>query len=537
MRRDLQEAAPPWSRRCIASPPASFTDLADLLDRETHLICPGVVGTTAPVGTVTACRRHALLERSAGLASKQVPHCARGNPSAQADPLGRQRGTQVLLKDQISDPPSVDPLNGRRLSDGRRLSSGSENLRSVTRRAVPARPPCGSGRRLIDRRLGSPSMEPVRRVSRAYARDVDWYLHADNPALSRTLRHEIRDYLVRHAEPGSDVSDAELIVEELVGNAARHAGGPIWVTLSWTSLQPTFVVRDLGRGFDPSIVEATAGRPVSVVDSGIEHLVEDPPGLTDPRDLALEEEAVGDGRRLAERDDLAEFAFSEGGRGLFLVSHLAPALQAAARRGGGTEVAVELPVKRAGTRSYDPPRHTVDALPALEEARPEGGFGRESFLRALVVQLARAIEFQHGPDGAEAAVAQVGIDVGGQMEEEFRVAQGITGRLSPRELAECYVRLKHAIDGGFYVLEATPERIVLGNRRCPFGDVVRYAPALCRMTSAVFGGIAARNNDEGVDVTLEERIAVGDPGCRVIVDLSPPAVQGRPLAHHYSRPT
>jgi predicted ArsR family transcriptional regulator len=142
----------------------------------------------------------------------------------------------------------------------------------------------------------------------------------------------------------------------------------------------------------------------------------------------------------------------------------------------------------------------------------------------------------HGPDGAEAAVAQVGIDVGGQMEQEYRVATEVVGRLTPQQLAECFVRLKHAIDGGFYIVEVSSERIVLGNTRCPFGDAVRRAPALCRMTSSVFGGIAARNGDNGAGVVLEERIAVGDPGCRVVVHLGavPPATVR--FAHRYSAP-
>lgn len=145
----------------------------------------------------------------------------------------------------------------------------------------------------------------------------------------------------------------------------------------------------------------------------------------------------------------------------------------------------------------------------------------------------------HGPDAAEAAVAQVGIDVGGQMEQEFRLAREIVDRLEPEQLAECFVRLKHAIDGEFSVVELTPERIVLVNRRCPFGMVVRNSPALCRMTSSVFGGIAARNSDPlnpGASVVLEERIAVGDPGCRVVVYLGPPPDGARRFAHRYGRP-
>jgi hypothetical protein len=52
------------------------------------------------------------------------------------------------------------------------------------------------------------------------------------------------------------------------------------------------------------------------------------------------------------------------------------------------------------------------------------------------------------------------------------------------------------------------------------------------MTSAVFGGIAARNSDEGAAVVLEERLALGDPGCRVVVHLDHPS-DDPPAAHHY----
>ncbi len=197
---------------------------------------------------------------------------------------------------------------------------------------------------------------------------------------------------------------------------------------------------------------------------------------------------------------------------------------------------MRLTVSRRPTHSLDPPSRGSGLLPALDEARPDGGFGKESFLRALVVQLSQAIEHHHGPDAAEAAVAQVGTDVGGQMEAEFRRAEQVVGALSPEDLGRCYVRLKHAIDGGFSVLEANAHRVVLVNTHCPFGDTVRQAPALCRMTSSVFGGIAARNHEAGASVLLEERIAVGDPGCRVVVYLGDPPADVAPFAHHYRAP-
>jgi predicted ArsR family transcriptional regulator len=108
--------------------------------------------------------------------------------------------------------------------------------------------------------------------------------------------------------------------------------------------------------------------------------------------------------------------------------------------------------------------------------------------------------------------------------------------MTPQQLGDCYVRLKHAIDGGFFVIEASEKRVVLGNTSCPFGDVVTRAPSLCRMTSSVFGGIAARNSDGPVTVLLEERIAVGDPGCRVVVQLQDEDPDGTSFGHHYPKP-
>jgi hypothetical protein len=229
-------------------------------------------------------------------------------------------------------------------------------------------------------------------------------------------------------------------------------------------------------------------------------------------------------------------AEAESGRGLMIMRELAPSLASRARTGEGMVVSVSLPVTRAPSVSHDPPRRRAGALPLPEESLPQGGFGKESFLRALAVQLAQTIEIQHGQDAADAAVAQVGTDVGGRMLDEFRVAEAVADRMTPDEIGRCYVRLKHAIDGGFRVVEASAQRIVLVNDRCPFGEVVRQAPSLCRMTSSVFGGIAARDSEKGATVLLEERIALGDAGCRVVVELGIPLERADPAAHYYAAP-
>jgi hypothetical protein len=267
----------------------------------------------------------------------------------------------------------------------------------------------------------------------------------------------------------------------------RHAPGPAWVHLAWHEEQPLLEVHDLGPGFEL-------------------------------------------------HTDLPEDPFAAGGRGLAIAASLTGELAAAAKRAGGSRVSARLPVRRRAQRDLDPPVSRRATLPAEEEARADGSFGRESFLRALVVQLAENAEERLGPGEAEALVAQVGADVGSRMEEHYRRARGIVDALDPEQVADLYVRLKAAIDGDFYVIDIDDDRIVLGNRACPFGDVVRKAPGLCRMTSSVFGGIAARNAG-GASVVLEERIAVGDPECRVVVWLGGDKRGRFEAAHDYVGPS
>lgn len=144
------------------------------------------------------------------------------------------------------------------------------------------------------------------------------------------------------------------------------------------------------------------------------------------------------------------------------------------------------------------------------------------------MQLAQALELTYGPVAAENAVSAVGTIVGSRIEEEYRRARALADRLSPRQMADLFVTLKAAIGGDFHIVHADEERVVLGNSHCPFGEAVRRAPSLCGMTSSVFGGIAQRNAGHGA-VTLEQRIAVGDPQCRVVVELREPGGSPRDL--------
>jgi anti-sigma regulatory factor (Ser/Thr protein kinase) len=144
---------------------------------------------------------------------------------------------------------------------------------------------------------------------------VEWALEpADAVAIPR-LRQQIIRTLGRYASPGSDLAASEVVVGELLTNVLAHTAGRAWVTLRWDGLHPLLSVADLGDGFP-------AG---------------DPPPMADAE------------RSLAPR--LPEDPLADGGRGLYLVSHLALDLAVVRRATGGSVVSVTLNLARG---SADP---------------------------------------------------------------------------------------------------------------------------------------------------------------------------------------
>lgn len=149
---------------------------------------------------------------------------------------------------------------------------------------------------------------------------------------------------------------------------------------------------------------------------------------------------------------------------------------------------------------------------------------RDLFLRSLIRELSGTLQDVVGLDEASGFISVVGQRIGDQINSSYRSALSVS-HLSREQVAQVLVDLKRRIQGDFYVIEETDERIVLGNRACPFGDKVQGRPALCMMTSNVFGVIAAENLGYG-KVSLEQTIAQGHGGCRVVVYLKPtPAAQ------------
>lgn len=142
---------------------------------------------------------------------------------------------------------------------------------------------------------------------------------------------------------------------------------------------------------------------------------------------------------------------------------------------------------------------------------------RDVFLRSLISELAGTLQDVVGLDEAAGFVSVVGQRIGDQINLGYRDAMGVE-MLSREQVAAVLVDLKKRIEGDFFVIEQSDEKIVLGNRACPFGDKVAGRPAMCMMTSNVFGIVAAQNLGYA-KVALEETIAAGAPQCRVVVYL------------------
>ena len=144
---------------------------------------------------------------------------------------------------------------------------------------------------------------------------------------------------------------------------------------------------------------------------------------------------------------------------------------------------------------------------------------RDVFLLTLLRELAGTLQDVIGLDEASGYISVVGGAIGEGIDREYRRALSVE-RLTREQVADVLVDLKRRIQGDFFVMEETEDRIVFGNRACPFGDRVHDRPSLCMMTSNVFGFIAAENLGYA-GVELERTIAEGHPGCRVVLHLRP----------------
>lgn len=109
-----------------------------------------------------------------------------------------------------------------------------------------------------------------------------WSFDAENARAAQDARGQFVRYLRGKAAPGGDISMAELVFGELVGNVVRHAPGSIEIDLDWSDEYPVLHVIDRGKEFSaasrlPENVLSESGRGLFIVNSltrsfSIEHL-------------------------------------------------------------------------------------------------------------------------------------------------------------------------------------------------------------------------------------------------------------------------
>lgn len=149
------------------------------------------------------------------------------------------------------------------------------------------------------------------------------------------------------------------------------------------------------------------------------------------------------------------------------------------------------------------------------------GIDREGFLGMVVRALSSTLEDTIGTREASGFINLVGLAISEEIEMEYLKAAGAS-KLDLKATVSALIDLKRRLGGDFYVIEETAERIVLGNRRCPFGDLAKKSPSMCMVTSHVFGHMVAESQGYG-RVTLADTIARGARGCRIVIDLDPDA--------------
>lgn len=152
-----------------------------------------------------------------------------------------------------------------------------------------------------------------------------------------------------------------------------------------------------------------------------------------------------------------------------------------------------------------------------------------SFLQTFVVQSVKLAE-QKGCvacDDHFNYIEFLGLTAGACLEAASRAQLGLEGRIDHNAYAEIIVNLKNRIGGKFSRSSGEAGMVRVHNSQCPFGEMVQEAPELCRMTSSVFGGIAARNFGYA-KVELRKRIATHDGCCEVCIYTDPESARDKP---------
>jgi len=148
------------------------------------------------------------------------------------------------------------------------------------------------------------------------------------------------------------------------------------------------------------------------------------------------------------------------------------------------------------------------------------------FLQTFIIELMHATE-QLGQEQSQQLIEKIAKTAGCFFEEVYRSEKdNKKAALDKESYIELILGLKNNIGGNFSLSSCTQDRIAVSNSCCPFGENVVNFPELCRMTSSVFGGIAARNFSYA-KVEIAKSIAKHDACCEVYIHLNPETAKSR----------
>ena len=149
-----------------------------------------------------------------------------------------------------------------------------------------------------------------------------------------------------------------------------------------------------------------------------------------------------------------------------------------------------------------------------------------SFLQTFIIELMHASE-QLGPEQCQQLIENIALTAGCFFEEVYRSSSdNKNDALNIENYIDLILGLKNNIGGNFSLTSSNQDCIAVCNSRCPFGEEVVNFPELCRMTSSVFGGIAARNFGYA-KVEIAKSIARNNDCCEVYIHLNPEKAKDR----------
>jgi len=123
---------------------------------------------------------------------------------------------------------------------------------------------------------------------------------------------------------------------------------------------------------------------------------------------------------------------------------------------------------------------------------------KDYLLTSMVIEIAK----NPNPD----SIRKAGLKIGKEISEIYQKFHG--DKIQASQLPDVIVDAMNKIGCDAWLESSNEKRIVIKNRKCPFGKSVKECPSLCSVTSNIVGTLVAKNIGYG-KVHLQKTIAKG----------------------------